>query len=97
GSRPFATLLYAHIGVSVLGVIILLARSMRRPALGFAALILAVLTLGGSAWAIREVRWRDAHRIQNPDMPPESQAKEGDGVNGPFFPSSAQTSHGGTI
>ena len=35
--------------------------------------------------------------IQNPDMPPQSQAAEGDGVKGLFFPSSAQTSHGGLI
>ncbi len=97
GSRPFTPLLYAHIGVSALGVIILLAVGMRRPAVAFVALFAAVLLLSGSAWAVREVRWRDAHRIQNPDMPPESQAHEGDGVNGPFFPSSAQTNHGGKI
>src|SRR5205085_6450809 len=53
--------------------------------------------LGGLAWGIREVPWRNAYRIRNPEMPPESQAAEGDGINGLFFPSSAQTSHGGRI
>ena len=97
GSRPFAPLLYGHIGVSALGIVLLLAARMRRPVAAFAGLLLAVSVLGGSAWAVREVRWRDAHRIQNPSMPPAAQANEGDGVNGQFFPSSAQTTHGGTI
>jgi Flp pilus assembly protein TadD len=96
-SRPFAGLLYTHIGVSALAVVILLAGRVRRPALGFALFFAAALALGGSAWATREVRWRNAYRIQNPEMPPASQAAEGDGVKGLFFPSSAQTSDGGTI
>src|SRR5262249_41626344 len=69
-SRPFAPLLYAHISLSALGVIILLSAGMRRRALGFAALFVAVVALAGSAWAVREVRWRSTYRIQNPDMPP---------------------------
>src|SRR6266571_1745193 len=97
GSRPFAPLLYAHIVVSALGVVILLGTRMRRPALGFTGLFAAMLAVGGTAWAVREVGWRDAHRIQNPALPPESQSQEGDGVNGPFFPSSAQTSNGARI
>ena len=97
GSRPFAPLLYAHIGVSALGVLILLALQTQRPALRFTALVALAVGLGGAAYAVREVRWRNAYRIQNPGMPPESQANEGDGVNGPFFPSSAQTSHGARI
>src|SRR5260370_14355203 len=82
-SRPLAPLLYAHIGVSALGVIILLAGGMRRPAAGFAALFVAVGVFSGSAWAVREVRWRDGHRTPNPDMPPASPAKDGDGESGP--------------
>src|SRR5262249_9573462 len=97
GSPPFAPLLFSHLGLSALGVIVLLAAGMRRPVVGFAGLLAAALALGGSAWAFREVRWRDAYRIQNPDFPPDSQANEGDGLNGPFFPSSAQTTHGGKI
>src|SRR5215471_4628202 len=45
-SRPFAPLLYAHIGTSALGVIVLLSTGMRRPIVGFAALFAAVLALG---------------------------------------------------
>ena len=96
-SRPFEWLLYTHIGISVLGVVLLLAAGRRRPLITFGALSTAVLVLSASAWSLRELRWRDAYRIRNPDMPPEAQAYEGDGVNGPFFPSSAQTSHGGKI
>src|SRR5215471_17159045 len=96
-SRPFAGLLYTHIGVSALAVVILLAGRARRPALGFGVLSITALVLLVSAWTLRESRWRDAYRIRNPQMPPESQANEGDGVNGPFFPSSAQTIHGGKI
>ncbi|HLH32082.1 MAG TPA: multiheme c-type cytochrome, partial [Terriglobia bacterium] len=96
-SRPFANLLYTHIAVSALGVIVLLAARMRRPALAFSVCFVAALALGVSAWAIREVRWRNGYHIQNPPISPESQAAEGDGPNGLFFPSSAQTSHGGKI
>jgi Flp pilus assembly protein TadD len=96
-SRPFASLLYTHIGLSALGLVVLIAARTRRPAIGFAVFFVGALALSGSAWALREVRWRNAYKIRNPEMPPESQAAEGDGVNGLFFPSSAQTSHGGRI
>jgi Flp pilus assembly protein TadD len=96
-ARPFAPLLYAHIGVTALGLVILLAVRTRRPVLSFAVFFVAGLAVSGSAWALREIRWRNAYRIQNPDMAPDSQATEGDGVNGQFFPSSVQTSHGGRI
>src|SRR5262245_4009082 len=97
GARQFAPLLYAHIGVSALGVVLLIAGRMRRPVAAFAALSVGVLALSASAWAVREVRWRNAYRIQNPELSPDEQAREGDGVNGPFFPSSAQTMNGAKI
>jgi tetratricopeptide (TPR) repeat protein len=96
-SRPFAALLYTHIAISALGLIILLASRTRRPVLGFAIFFVAAVALGASAWGLREVRWRNAYRIRNPELSPASQAAEGDGVNGLFFPSSAQTSRGGKI
>jgi Flp pilus assembly protein TadD len=83
--------------VTALGLIILLAARTRRPVLSFAVFFVAALAVSGSAWALREVRWRHGYRIQNPEIAPESQAAEGDGVNGLFFPSSVQTSHGGRI
>jgi Flp pilus assembly protein TadD len=97
GSRPFAPLLYGHIAVSTLGILLLIAGRMRRPVPAFAALFVVAVMLSGSAWTVREVRWRQSHRIENPVMAPDSQANEGDGVNGPFFPSSVQTSTGGQI
>jgi Flp pilus assembly protein TadD len=96
-SRPFAGLLYAHIGLTVLGLILLLAARAPRPVMSFAFLSLGALAVSVAAWGIREVRWRNAYRIQNPEIPPESQAAEGDGTNGLFFPSSAQTTRGGRI
>src|SRR5205085_11118435 len=71
GSRPFAALLYTHIGLSAVGLVILLAVRTRRPVLGFAVFFVAALALGGLAWGIREVPWRNAYRIRNPEMPPE--------------------------
>src|SRR6202034_2215467 len=41
--------------------------------------------------------WEHAHRIKNPTIAPGSMDSEGDGPGGPFFPSSAQTAHGGEI
>ena len=96
-ARSFAPLIYGHIGLCALGLIILLATRTGRPALSFAVYFAVALAVAGSAWAVREVRWRNAYPIRNPDMPPQSQEAEGDGVNGRFFPSSAQTSHGGLI
>jgi Flp pilus assembly protein TadD len=96
-ARPFASLLYAHLGVSALGIVILLASRTRRPVLGFAVFTVAAVALGASAWGLREVRWRNSYRIQNPELPPEAQAQEGDGVKGHFFPSSAQTKDGRLI
>src|SRR6266700_3163194 len=101
------TWLYAHIALCVLGTLFLatswlfskgwLGDSLIRRGLGFAAL--ALLTAGiaaGTCWT-REGAWKSANRIANPLMPPESMDHEGDGAQGNFFPSSAQTKHGGNI
>ncbi len=104
GTRPFSSLLYGHIGVCVLGVVLLLTEyAGRRGFLArpgtvarFAILLVCMALLGGSAYAVRDA-WRNSHRIDNPPMPPESQDYEGDGTKGEFFPSSAQTSLGGKI
>jgi len=100
-TRPMAPLLYGHIFLCLLGVVFLLtgyagARGwpMRSAAVRFGALLAAALVLGGSAWAMREVRWHANNRITNPSMPPASQDDEGQGVNGDFFPSSVRTNTG---
>ena len=59
------------------------------------ALATALVVLG--TWWMRTVPWERAHRIENPTIAPGSMDSEGDGPSGPFFPSSAQTAHGGEI
>ncbi|MGC2766837.1 MAG: hypothetical protein WB607_15120, partial [Candidatus Acidiferrum sp.] len=100
-------LLYAHIGSCVAGGALLASAwagkhgfLTRGPVAGFArsAMLLAAATLAVSgAWWLRTVPWAKAHRIQNPAMAPGTMNSEGDGQGGPFFPSSAQTAHGGEI
>ena len=102
--RPYQPWLYAHIALSLAGLIVLAAewacgrgwfRSNRVVAV--AALLAATVALAGSAWALRELRWQRSYQIKNSPMPPASMEGEGDGPEGPFFPSSAQTAHGGLI
>jgi Flp pilus assembly protein TadD len=103
GARPFAWLIYGHIGVTLLGCALLASEWVRsrglvvsvaaRYALVFAALII----VAGASWWLREVPWQRAYVIKNPPMPPPAMDGEGDGPKGPFFPSSAQTRHGGLI
>jgi tetratricopeptide (TPR) repeat protein len=54
-----------------------------------------IVTVG--AWWVRTAPWERSHRIANPAIAPGSMDGEGDGPSGPFFPSSAQTAHGGQI
>src|SRR3989442_13450326 len=99
--------LYAHIALCVLGMLFLamswliskgwLGDSIVQRGLGFAALTLLTASIAAGTWWTREVAWKNANRISNPLMPPESMDAEGDGPQGKFFPSSAQTKHGGNI
>jgi Flp pilus assembly protein TadD len=99
--RPMLPLLYGHIFLCITGVLFLLTGFFgaqgwlsRSSVLRFASLLVLTLLVGTSAWATREVRWQNSHRITNPTMPPESQDYEGQGVNGDFFPSSVRTNTG---
>ena len=99
--------LYAHIALCVFGMFFLatswliskgwLGDSIVRRGLGFAALAMLTAGIAAGTWWTREVAWKNANRISNPLMPPESMDAEGDGPQGNFFPSSAQTKHGGNI
>src|SRR5215831_3755103 len=101
--------LFAHIGLCLLGTLLLAAawcdskEWFRKDALarvfGFASLALLSALISVGLWWTRQVGWRDAraNHIANPLMPPESMDREGDGASGKFFPSSAQTKHGGNI
>lgn len=92
--------LYLHIALSLVGVGLLFAdwagkwgwrTSGRGRALARIAICLAVLAVTASAARyVRESRWLNRARIENPTMPPENMNGEGDGPTGDFFPSSAQ-------
>jgi len=99
--------LYAHIVLCVLGTLFLAASwlfskgwlgdGVVARGLGFAVLTLLIAGIAAGTWWTREVAWKNANRISNPLMPAETMDGEGDGPQGKFFPSSAQTKHGGNI
>jgi tetratricopeptide (TPR) repeat protein len=99
--------LYAHIALCLFGSLFLsmswlasrgwLGSGIAQRGLGFVVLLLLTAGIAAGAWWTREIAWKKANRISNPLMPPESMDGEGDGPKGKFFPSSAQTKHGGNI
>ena len=103
----FKSWLYAHIAMCMAGVLFLFASwlasrgwlgsAAAQRGLGFVALLLLTAGIAAGAWWTREIAWQKANRISNPLMPPETMNGEGDGPQGKFFPSSAQTRHGGNI
>ncbi|MBI3664240.1 MAG: tetratricopeptide repeat protein [Acidobacteria bacterium] len=103
-ARPYFPLLYAHIGICALGFLVLVADFLRsrhilehKAVVRFAVVLVGGLVFAGAAWWVREVPWQRAYVIKNPAMPPAQMDGEGDGPRGPFFPTSAQTEHGGKI
>jgi len=100
-------LMYVHIALSLAGLGVLFVEwagqrgwllrgtyaSLLRYGICFAALALLVT----GARYVRESRWRNQSRIENPAMPPAAMDQEGDGPSGPFFPSSAQVYGGQKI
>jgi Tfp pilus assembly protein PilF len=96
--------LYAHIIACVAGTGCLAAEWIgQRGWLSSNALVRAVVCLAvltGIGWAARyqrETRWLSYHVIKNPKLPPVTMDAEGDGAQGPFFPSSAQVYGGQKI
>src|ERR1700682_4714041 len=99
--------LYTHIALCILGSLLVamswlfsrgwLGNSALQRALGFSGLLLLAIAIATDAWWSREIAWRNANRITNPQMPVASMDGEGDGPQGKFFPSSAQTKDGGYI
>ncbi|MGH9604028.1 MAG: tetratricopeptide repeat protein [Terriglobales bacterium] len=106
-SRPYFPLMYAHIGLSAGGVVCFIAGWAGQrgwfsglPATGairWAAVAVVVALVSWAAHSARLNLWQSAYRIQNPASPPETMDGEGDGPNGFFFPSSAQTADGKKI
>jgi tetratricopeptide (TPR) repeat protein len=99
--------LYLHIVVSLAGGGILfadwagkrgwLASGISASVVRCAICLVALAGLGYGARYVRESRWQNRARIENPLMPPASMNGEGDGPQGPFFPSSAQVYGGQKI
>jgi Flp pilus assembly protein TadD len=106
-TRPELNLLYAHIGLCLVGVGLVFADWLGKCGwLGsgtFAAILrtavclLALAGLAAGAQYFRTARWLNSARIENPAESPASMEEEGDGSNGPFFPSSAQVFGGQKI
>ncbi len=105
-TRPYRTLVVAHIALSAIGsaiiVLVLLARArvvLRRPSPSLAFVVLVILAVMGwtSAIAVRQRADVDGDRIVNPQLVPAKMEDEGAGSSSPFFPSSADTSVGGII
>ena len=93
-------LLYAHMVLAVVAVGILFAdwagrrgwfsAGAGRAALRYVICFSALAGLGFAGWYMRNARWMNSARIQNPSDSPASMDQEGDGPQGDFFPSSAQ-------
>jgi len=96
--------LYAHIIMSVAGISCLLAEWMGKrnwvSSNAAVRLLVCVALLAGIGWAAhyqRETRWLSYNLIKNPTLSPATMDAEGDGPQGPFFPSSAQVYGGQKI
>jgi len=103
------TLVYVHLALSFLGAGLIFAarvgaaRKANRgwlsshTALRIVVVIALLAALAPAARYLRETRWSQHARIQNPTLPPLTMNGEGDGPTGPFFPSSAQVYGGEKI
>src|SRR5579859_4164510 len=106
-SLPMKNLLYAHIFSSVLGATFLagswlasrgwLGAGAVQQILRGAALVAVLAGISAGAWWYRTAAWNNAFRISNPAISPATMDNEGDGPQGKFFPSSAQTKGGVNI
>ena len=107
GTRPHLIYLWLHAILSFAGSLLLLASWFRRRgwfaseprklAVQCALLFVVAILLGGAARYSRISRWNASTPIGNPEIAPGEMNAEGDGPNGSFFPSSAQTSDGKLI
>ena len=91
--------MYAHLGLSFTGAALLLAdaagrrgRLASQPWVRAAVCLVVLAGMGAAAKYLREARWQNSSRIENPKMPAATMDGEGDGPSGKFFPSSAQIS-----
>jgi hypothetical protein len=92
--------LYLHVALALVSVAILfadfagrrgwLATGPGRAALRYSLCLVVMAGISAGSWYVRNSRWLNHARIQNPAEPPENMEQEGDGPQGDFFPSSAQ-------
>ena len=95
-SRSYSNLMYEHNAVSAIAVVLLGAWFFSRNrgparkvwATTVAVVAVAVLVSAGAFYA--RGSWSKRFTIRNPETAPLSMDSEGDGAQGPFFPSSAQ-------
>ena len=107
GRRDKWLVLTSHEALSVLALAVLLwvwggrrgwlARNTATSVLRFSVVLVALCGLAAGAWWLRTVPWQRAYTIHNPTIAPAAMGEEGDGPKGPFYPSAAQTSTGGTV
>jgi len=94
-------LVYIHLGLSFAGAGLIAAARFewlsRHAAIRVAVVLGLLAALAPAARYLRETRWNQHGRIQNPALPPLTMEGEGDGPTGPFFPSSAQVYGGEKI
>jgi len=105
--RSHWTWMYMHVAVSFAAVALLHVKWMgtrgwqpRSRSLSLATTALCLALAVGAAyggWNLRQGIWSRAYKFSNPASPPASMNEEGDGPEGPFFPSSSQTAHKGHI
>src|SRR5215467_14286288 len=103
----FKTWLYLHIALCGAGVLLLatgwvvrrgwFGKGLAGAGAGFAAVALLFLAVSAGSWWVRTVAWKNAYRVENPQMPAATMEGEGDGPGGKFFPSSVQTRDGNYI
>jgi Flp pilus assembly protein TadD len=99
--------LYLHIALCAAGVLLVatswltrrgwLGKGLAAAVTSFAVLTLLMTAIAAGSWWARTIAWKNSNRVVNPHMPTETMDGEGDGPNGKFFPSSAQTRDGKNI
>jgi tetratricopeptide (TPR) repeat protein len=89
-----AVLLFVYLWVAASRLTVLGGTWAIRVSLAAVMFLAGAITLVGGD---RAARWREEHRIVNPERPPATMAEEGAGPKSPFFPSSANTNVNGII
>ncbi|MFN8093292.1 MAG: multiheme c-type cytochrome, partial [Vicinamibacteria bacterium] len=102
-TRPYRPVLYAHAALVGLAAVLALLAGARRalafavPAARAAAVAAAVLAAAAPVARVLADRYPPQHRIVNPALAPLAMEGEGQGPQGPFFPSSGETNVGGIV